>query len=105
MKLLMTGTFPFSSAIDFATKSLEESISGIESDVKARTTYLKFGDEGLIINAILDIEKDKVEDALMQVQARAVRFGIAVNGMKWRVEPIFSVEEALNMLSQEQPPD
>ena len=105
MKFLLTGTFPLSSAIDFATKSLEESIIGMEDEYETRTMYLRFGDEGVIIDIVFDIEKDRVEDSLLRLQSRAVRFGVAVNGMKWRVEPIFTVEEALDMLSQEQPPD
>ncbi len=105
MKFLLTGTMPIMSALEFARKSIEESTSDLKDEYSTRTAYCRLGGDGVILYIIFDVDKDRVEEALSRIQARAVRYGLVVEGMKWDLVPIYGIEEAITWLTQVKSPE
>lgn len=100
MLLMAVGTIPFSSVADYATVMIEESTKGPFPGYARRDVYYQFGDDGIIEYIIVDVEKGHEDEALRLMRELLFRLGTSVKGVRWRVEQVFSLDEALEMISK-----
>ncbi|MDD3717751.1 MAG: hypothetical protein PHP28_03695 [Actinomycetota bacterium] len=100
MLLMAVGTIPFSSVADYATVMIEESTKGPFPGYARRDVYYQFGDDGIIEYIIVDVEKGHEDEALRLMRELLFRLGTSVKGVRWKVEQVFSLDEALEMISK-----
>ena len=105
MVFLATGTCPMSSVIDFVKQAVEESVDDPLSDYIKRSTYYKFGGDGIVLYALFEIEKGMEEEAIAEIEGRMIRFGLSIDGVKWTIEPLITLDEVFALLGSVKPAD
>ena len=103
MIMLVTGNCPISSVLDFAKKAVEESAADPIPDYIHRSNYYKFGGDGIILYALFEIDEGMEKKAIAEIESRMLRFGLSIEGLKWTLEPLVSLEEVFAMLGSTEP--
>jgi hypothetical protein len=103
MKFMAEATLPLSSAIEFVSKSVDESTHNDQS-FGARHLYFRLGGDGVIVRVFFEIKEGAAEEALLQILGRMVRFGLSVEGIKWNIDPVFTMQDGLKALSSSDQP-
>lgn len=98
--MMAVGVIPFSSVEDYAKVMIEESTKGPFPGYVKRDVYYQFGDDGIIEYVIVDVGKGHEDEALRLMRELLFRLGTSVEGVRWRVEQVFTLDEALEMVSK-----
>jgi len=103
MLLMVTGTYPVTSAADFGKLAIDEMKNNPYPDFIKRNYYFKFGGDGVIAYIIYDIEEGNEEAARKDISSRMFKMMHSVKGLTASLEPLFSVEEGFSWLSMVAP--
>ena len=104
MLFMATNSFPATSAAEFGRQGIEELTSNPYPDFIKRDYYAKFGEDGIVMYIIYDIETGKEEAALRDIKERMFKFSNSIEGLKTILEPIMSFEEMFSLIKMGAPP-
>ena len=100
MLLMLSGSCPGTSIVDWARLGIETLASNPYPEFIKRDYYFVFGEDGMKTFTIFDIEKGKEEEGLKDIQNRLTKFSISVKGMKARLDPVFTFEDVFAAVGQ-----
>jgi hypothetical protein len=88
---------PLRSMADLGREAVNDSANDPYPDYIKRKIYYAFGGDGMFIYVIFDIEQGMEEEALKNIEARALRFGATIGDLKFELRPLISFEEGFEI--------
>lgn len=94
---------PIKSVADFVSKAVETLASNPYPEFTKRNYYVRFVGDEMELTTIYDIEDDRVEEGLMDIDGRAYPFFLSLEGLKGEIYPVFSLEQLFAVIDQSTP--
>ena len=100
MLLMLSGSCPGSSIVDWARLAVETLATNPYPEFIKRDYYFMFDEDGIKTFTIFDIEKGREEEGLKDIQNRLTKFSISIEGMKAKLDPVFTLEDVFAVVGQ-----
>ena len=97
MLLMLTQTYPTKSVAAVAKVGMEVLAKAPPPHVKRLGVYITPGSDGMKSYTLYEIEKGHVDEGFKELNKNLVAF-FKIEGWKYTVEPLLTVEEAVPML-------
>ena len=97
MLLMLTQTYPTKSVAEVAKVGMEVLAKAPPPHVKRLGVYITPGSDGMKSYTLYEIEKGHVDEGFKELNKNLVAF-FKIEGWKYTVEPLLTVEEAVPML-------
>jgi len=97
MFFMVTQTWPTKSTAQVGKVGVEALAKALPLYVKRLGPYIVAGGDGFKSYSLYEIEKGQVEEGIKELNKRFVAF-FNIEGWKYTIEPLMSVEEALPLL-------
>jgi hypothetical protein len=102
MILMVTGTYPLTSAMKAVDVFMEEGKDPLPEYIKNLGFYNTWGGDGIAFYLLLDIEDGKVDEALGVLVGRHAQY-MSVEGYKLQYIPLAKVEASMDVIGKEMP--
>jgi len=97
MFLMITQTYPTKSVAEVGKVGMELLAKAPPPYVKRLGVYIAAGGDGMKTYILYEIEKGQVEEGIKELNKRYVAY-FNIEGWKFTVEPLMTVEEALPLI-------
>ena len=97
MFFMVTQTYPTKSVAEVGKVGMELLAKAPPPYVKRLGVYIAAGGDGMKTYILYEIEKGQVEEGIKELNKRYVAY-FNIEGWKFTIEPLMSVEEALPLL-------
>ena len=97
MFFMVTQTYPTKSVAEVGKVGMETLAKAPPPHVKRLGIYIAAGGDGMKTYILYEIEKGQVEEGIKELNKRYVAY-FNIEGWKFTVEPLMTVEEALPLI-------
>ena len=97
MLFMVTETWPTESSVEVGKVAVGALAKALPSYIKRLGPYVTPGGDGMKAYVLYEIEKGHVDEGFKEVTKRHVPY-FNIEGWKYTIEPLMSVEEALPLL-------
>jgi hypothetical protein len=100
MLMLLKVKMPATSAADFINNAVTTLTTNPYPDFVKRNYYWTFEEDLIECHTVYDIDNGKAEEALEDIAKRLISFENSVEGIKFALEPAYTIEQAFAFLGQ-----